>query len=480
MLRPGVLRHFSSLALETRFTLLFALISLPVLIAISLGAFNFVKERSRYYEERNLSMAAGLMSLHVASLGNARALIEADERQLGIDLLRSRQISLVVRDAGGTDLAGALPAEVPADVVAQSISAGMAVDWRTSNTSLYRVLAAQARLGDGSAVQLVLMLNVSSPSGVQHAYQNVLIAIALGGVVLIVGFGLMFTQLGLEPLRRLADKTRGITASRLGDRMGMEDAPAELRDLSQSLNDMLQRLQDSFRRLDEFSSDLAHELRTPIGNMLGQSEVALSRARSVEEYRAVLESNVEEFHRLSRMIQDMLFLAQADNSQKTSGALTLEEVDLKEQADKVLEYYEPLLEEKNIRVLRTGAGTVRANRLLVQRAMANLLSNAVRHAPRDTDLDISVGPAESGSSDWMALKVSNAGSRIPLEDIPWIFQRFFRGNAAREQLKEGQEGWGLGLAIVKAIMEMHGGEVQVQSEEGLTSFILRFPVSRSA
>ena len=290
-----------------------------------------------------------------------------------------------------------------------------------------------------------------------------------------VALGIMLTQRGLEALRRLTDRTRGITASRLGDRMGMEDAPAELRELSESLNDMLQRLQDSFRRLDDFSSDLAHELRTPIGNMLGQSEVALSRARSVEEYRAVLESNVEEFHRLSRMIQDMLFLAQSDNSER---ALTLEDVDLKEQADKVLEYYEPLLEEKNIRVLRTGAGpsmAVRANRLLVQRAIANLISNAVRHAPRDTDLQIAIGSPDSGEPGWVELKVSNAGSRIPLEDMPWIFQRFFRGDAAKAQAREGQEGWGLGLAIVKAIMDMHGGHVKAQSEEGLTSFTLRFP-----
>jgi two-component system heavy metal sensor histidine kinase CusS len=475
MVISRVLLFLSSLALETRFTLLFALISLPVLIATSLGSLVFVNERSRYYEERNLSMAAGLMSLNMASLGNAKALAAVDEHRLGVDVLRSRQISLVARDSRGADLAGALPAQVPADVVAQSVSAGTAVDWSASDTAHYRVLAADARLGDGTAVQLVLMLNVSTPSSVLHAYRNLLIASVLGGVVLIMGFGLMFTQIGLEPLRRLADKTRDITASRLGERMGIEDAPAELRELSQSLNDMLQRLQDSFRRLDEFSSDLAHELRTPIGNMLGQSEVALSRARSVEEYRAVLESNIEEFQRLSRMIQDMLFLAQSDNSER---ALTLEEVDLKEQVDKVLEYYEPVLEEKNIRVLGRGAGTanvVRANRLLVQRAIANLISNAVRHAPRDTDLDISIGPLESGARVWVEFKVSNAGSRIPLEDIPWIFQRFFRGDAAKAQLKEGQEGWGLGLSIVKAIMDMHGGEVKVQSEEGLTSFTLRFP-----
>jgi len=477
---PALLRYLSSLALGTRLALLFAAVSLPVLTVVSLGAYIFVKERSVHYGEQNLITAAGLLRLHVSSLRNVTALSADDGRNLGDDLLGVRQISVAVRDAQGRHLAGAPPFEPPAGVVAQSIRAGTAVGWLAPNAAAYRVLAVDTRLGDGEVVQLVLMLNTSKPSSVLQAYQNVLIVITVTGGMLIMAFGIMFTQFGLEPLRRLTDKTRDITASRLGDplffRMGMEDLPAELRELSDSLNDMLQRLQDSFRRLDDFSSDLAHELRTPIGNMLGQSEVALSRARSVEEYRAVLESNVEEFQRLSRMIQDMLFLAQSDNSER---ALIMEEVDLKEQADKVLEYYEPLLEEKNIRLLRNGTGTVCANRLLVQRAIANLISNAVRHAPRDTDLDIAIGVPDSGEPGWTLLKVSNAGSRIPLEDIPWIFQRFFRGEANRTQITEGQEGWGLGLAIVKAIMDMHGGQVKVRSEEGLTSFTLLFPQSTS-
>lgn len=458
------------LSLETRFGLLLALVVLvvlPVLTVTGLGAFYSVKERSIYYEEYSLGIAADLMRANVATFKTSQALA-AGGGQIASDLLGRRQIGLAVFDAAGTALVDASPVHVPDEIVSQSIAVRRAVEWRVG-ASLHRILAVDASLGNGVPVRMVLAMNTSTPSSVQHAYRSVIIIIALTGGMLIVTLGLLLVQRGLEPLRRMTAETRDITASRLGDRLGIEDAPTELRELADGLNDMLQRLQDSFRRLDEFSSDLAHELRTPIANMLGQTEVTLSRARSVEEYRAVLESNVEEFHRLSRMIQDMLFLAQADSSEKV---LDLEPIELRSQVDKVVEFYEALLDEKGIRVVRSGAATVNANRLLAQRAIANLLSNAVRHAPEGSMLDISIAPAEPG---WIELKVVNPGRGIPVEDMPWIFQRFFRGSGARAQ---SGEGWGLGLAIVRAIMEMHGGRVTAESaEDGETCFTLFFPQS---
>ena len=462
-----------SLSLEFRFGLLLALIALPVLTVTGLGAFYSVKERSRYYEEYSLAVAADLLRANVATYRTPQALA-AGGRSFAADMLGRHQIGLVLRDASGASLVDAVEARIPEDIVAQSVSSGDPVEWKSGSSS-YRILAAEAHLGNGSPVRLVLALNIGTPSAVQHAYQSVIIIIALTGGMLIVTLGLILMQRGLEPLRRMTAKTRDITASRLGDRLGIEDTPAELRELADGLNDMLQRLQDSFRRLDEFSSDLAHEVRTPIANMLGQTEVALSRARSVEEYRAVLESNVEEFHRLSRMIQDMLFLAQADSSEK---ALDLEPVELRSQVDKVVEFYEPLLDEKGIRVLRNGSAEVKANRLLAQRAIANLLSNAVRHAPEGSTLDISIAPSEPG---WIALKVVNPGRGIAVDDMPWIFQRFFRGRGADGTGGKTGEGWGLGLAIVKAIMEMHGGRVTAESApDGMTCFTLYFPEAVAA
>lgn len=459
----------SGLSLEAKFGLLLALGALPVLTAISLGAWYFVQERSQFYEEQSLDLAGALLRAHIAGVRNARELAAGGPAAIGADLLAARHIGALVHDAQGQVLVSSLRSGMDEAVLAARGFGASHTDWSGPNGAAYRVLALDARLADRAPLRMVLLLDTGTPTSVQHAYQTVFIVIALAGGMFTVAVGILLVQTGLEPLRRLTERARDITASRLGDRLGIEDAPTELRDLADSLNAMLQRLQDSFRRLDEFSSDLAHELRTPIGNMLGQSEVALSRARSVEEYRAVLESNIEEFHRLSRMIQDMLFLAQAEGSAR---ALTLEAVDLGEQVDKVLEYYEPLIEEKHIRVQRTGAGSARANRLLVQRAVANLISNAVRHAPERSTLHVEIAAPQA---DQVALRVTNSGNAIAAEDLPWIFQRLFRGRTA----KASTEGWGLGLAIVKAIMDMHGGRATVHSSEGgETSFTLVF--SRAA
>ncbi len=460
----------AGLSLQTKFVLLFVLVSLPVLTATSLGAWYFVKERSQYLEEQSLDLASGLLRMHLAAVPTSKSLEAGGADAIGGEWLRQRRLGVLVHELDGRMLLSSLSPELSAGLMAapQPFTASHS-DWKGGDGSTHRVEGLDASLADGRPVRLILLLETGKPNRVQQAYQSVLIAIALAGGLLTVALGLMIVQQGLEPLRNFAARTRDITASSLGDRLGIDDAPAELRELAEGLNDMLQRLQDSFRRLDEFSSDLAHELRTPIGNMLGQSEVALSRARSVEEYRAVLESNIEEFHRLSRMIQDMLFLAQADS---TARALTLEPVQLHEQVDKVLEYYEPLLDDKQIRVLRRGTGTASANRLLAQRAIANLLSNAVRHAPPGTMLEVAVDSPEPGR---VALTVTNTGKGIPLDELPWIFQRFFRGQAARAGGEKG-EGWGLGLAIVKAIMDMHGGRVSVHStEDGTTAFTLYFP-----
>lgn len=464
----------AGLSLQTKFVLLFALVSLPVLTATSLGAWYFVKERSQYLEEQSLDLAGGLLRMHLAAIPTRTSLRAGGAEAIGAEWLRERRLSVIVHDLQGGLLLSSVQPELVDGLLAAPPFTARHSDWKGADGSTHRVEGLDAALADGTPVRLILLLETGKPNRVQQAYQSVLIAIALAGGLLTVALGLMIIQQGLEPLRNFAARTRDITASRLGDRLGIDDAPAELRELAEGLNDMLQRLQDSFRRLDEFSSDLAHELRTPIGNMLGQSEVALSRARSVEEYRAVLESNIEEFHRLSRMIQDMLFLAQADS---TARALTLEPVHLHEQVDKVLEYYAPLLDDKQIRVLRRGSGTASANRLLAQRAIANLLSNAVRHAPAGTMLEVAVESPEPGR---VSLTVTNTGKGIPLDELPWIFQRFFRGQAARAEGEKG-EGWGLGLSIVKAIMDMHGGRVSVHStEDGTTAFTLYFPQAMPA
>jgi two-component system heavy metal sensor histidine kinase CusS len=289
-------------------------------------------------------------------------------------------------------------------------------------------------------------------------------AAALSGV-----FGWVAVRRGLAPLRQIRQSAASITANRLDQRLSA-DFPAELAEVARTLNDMLARLEESFRRLSDFSSDLAHELRTPVSNLLTQTEVTLSKVRTEREYRDVLASNVEELERLSRTISDILFLAKSDNRLLVPQR---EQVDLRVEAQRVLEFYEAIADEKDVRMTCSGAGAVSGDRLMLRRAISNLVSNAVRHAPNSGQVAVRVRENPPAS---ITLSVENTGDTVPVESLPRLFDRFYRADASRRHFGEGA---GLGLAITRSIARAHGGDVSVRSADGVTTFDLLIPVGAS-
>jgi two-component system heavy metal sensor histidine kinase CusS len=267
----------------------------------------------------------------------------------------------------------------------------------------------------------------------------------------------------------MARVAHNITASRLDDRLSVDTLPVELVDLADAFNAMLGRLEDSFRRLSEFSSDLAHELRTPISNLLTHTQVALQRSRSTEEYREVLYSNIEEFERLARTISDMLFLAKADNGLIVPRT---EVVDLANEVRDLFDYYDALVDERGVRLGLTGEGTVPGERLMIRRAISNLLSNAVNHTPRGGTISVRIDREDTGG---VRVAVENNGETIPSEHLPRLFDRFYRVDPARQRLGEGA---GLGLAITKSIVAAHRGFVRAFSADGITRVEMIFPGQR--
>jgi len=278
--------------------------------------------------------------------------------------------------------------------------------------------------------------------------------------------GWFVVRRGLSPLQAIKRQASEITANRLYTRLPAESIPLELADLADTLNDMLSRLEESFQRLSDFSSDLAHELRTPVSNLLTQTQVTLSRARSADDYREILASNAEEFERLSRMIADMLFLAKADNQQIVPSQ---EHIELAEEVSELFEYYEILAEEKAITLSLLGRGEVIGDRLMLRRAISNLLSNAIRHTPSGGTITARIVRGTNGS---ITLKVENSGCTIPAEHLPRLFDRFYRVDSSRHRTTENS---GLGLAITRSILLAHGGDISVRSVEGMTCFTLRLP-----
>ena len=271
---------------------------------------------------------------------------------------------------------------------------------------------------------------------------------------------------GLAPLIDMAGVAKGISASRLDQRLPTDDVPVELVDLATSFNEMLARLEDSFGRLEAFSVDIAHELRTPISNLLVQTQVALSRARAADEYREVLYSSLEEYDRLARMIADMLFLARADNGLLVPHRETLV---LADETAAVAEYFEPVAAERGVRIERRGAGAIVGDRLMIRRALGNLLSNAVRHAAPGTAVVVAVDEA---AGDRLRISVENAGEPIPDGQRARIFDRFHRVDPSRHRVSEGA---GLGLSIVRSIVLAHGGQIEAVAKDDGARFEITLP-----
>jgi len=316
---------------------------------------------------------------------------------------------------------------------------------------------------------VALAIDIEHHRAFLNAFRNDLWVAISVGIMLTVVLGWVAARRGLIPVRELTNVAKGISASHLDDRLSPDAVPPELVDLVNAFNEMLSRLEDSFRRLSDFSSNLAHEIRTPISNLMTQTQVAVSKGRSVEEYREVLYSNLEEYERLARMISDMLFLAKADNGLIIPNS---EVVVLHTEVQELFGFYEAVAEEQDTRMVLVGEGSVKGDRLMLRRAFSNLLSNAIRHTPSHAEVKVSIKPEME--SEEIRMIFENQGESISQEHLSRLFDRFYRVDSSRQKTSDGA---GLGLAITKSIVEAHNGTIHVFSENGMTCFEIIFPIS---
>ena len=458
---------WSRSSLTLRLTLLFAVVSTVVLLL--LGAL-IGRAVEQHFAEDDLHMLAGKLELARHAVEKMRrpedqALLE---QHLENALVGHHGLEVMVTTVNGLTLFATPGAAFPPALLQEGLSERPRPHlW--DNGAPQRGIAALAETGmtDPRMVIVALSTDITHHQHFMQSFRTTLWSFVVLAALLIGVLGWVAVRRGLAPLQAMRRQTADIDAERLHARLPVDAVPAELADLAQSLNDMLARLEASFQRLSDFSSDLAHELRTPVSNLLTQTQVTLTRARTVAEYQDVLASNAEEFERLSRIISDMLFLAKADNQLLVPHR---EPVDLHAEAASVCDFYEALAADKGLQIACQGAATVQGDRLMLRRALNNLISNAVRYTPAGGEVTVHVAEL----SNEIHLTVENTGPTIPPEHLPRLFDRFYRADAARQHLGEGA---GLGLAITRSIVQAHGGEIGVRSTEGRTAFEICLPVT---
>lgn len=462
------MRPIGRKSITFRLTLLFASVSMAVLLLLGLLIGSLVE---RHFEELDMELLGGKMELlrHALERIHSDRELETLPRQLEDAFVGHHGLAVVVsmRDQTLFSTEGAkFPEELLAEARRQLLRPTL---WTDPENHRYRVIAAEVPTGIEGAAPVVVAVSTDllHHEHFMHSFRAALWTV-MGLAALLTGFlGWVAARRGLAPLRDISRRAASITANRLDQRLSADSIPVELAEVAETLNEMLARLEESFHRLSEFSSDIAHELRTPVSNLLTQTQVTLSKIRTLDEYQDVLASNAEEFERLSRMIADMLFLAKSDNNLIVPHR---ERVDLAAEVSSLFEFYEALAEEKGVALTHSGNGSVFGDRLMLRRAINNLLSNAVRHTPEGGRIAVCVN--DSGTSTFV-LSVENSGKTIAPEHLPRLFDRFYRVNTSRQHFGEGA---GLGLAITRSIARAHGGEAFARSKDGVTTFEIRLPI----
>ena len=314
------------------------------------------------------------------------------------------------------------------------------------------------------------MLDVSQDELVLEGYFAKLLSVVVLAIISSVLAGWVLARRGLAPVRAISAEIGRMNAERLHARIAQDGWPSELHALAVSFDELMARIERSFAQLTRFSSDIAHEFRSPINNLVAAASVTLGRARSAEEYQATLEVVVEEGSRLSRMVSSMLFLARADNAKQVA---QVKEIWTESEFQKLVDFFGVLADEQGVTLEADGNVLLHADPLLLRQALSNLLANALRYSARGGTVRLNA----RDQGDAVVIAVTDNGAGIAAHHLPFLFDRFYRADAART----AADSTGLGLAMVRSIVELYGGTVHVTSTLGEGStFELRLPKDAAA
>jgi two-component system heavy metal sensor histidine kinase CusS len=359
----------------------------------------------------------------------------------------------------------------PPIVIQQNVDSTGVRYGQAPNGRSYFLMSAWARSGgeDGPRRLIQVAMDDTGERAAAAIYRrDTLLALFLSTLVFAV-MGTFIARRCLQPVYDLAQHAERITANNVLSGIDPDSSrwPKELTTLADSFYSMLTRIDASFKWCSQCTEDMAHELRNPINCLMGEAEVALSKERSPDEYRRVLDSSLEEYSRLSRMIKELLFIAGSDNPYN---AIERTRLDVRRELEAVREFHDVQAQEQGITITCTGQASLDADPLLFRRVVSNLISNSLSHTPEGGEISLSV--RQLAGENIVEVVVRDTGCGIKAEHLPRIFDRYYR--TQRKQANR-TGGAGLGLAIAKSVMTLHGGSIAIASTKGMgTTVTLRF------
>ncbi|KFF43368.1 ATPase [Pseudomonas sp. BRG-100] len=441
------------LSLTSRLALLFA--ACTAVVSLIAGVlFNRASE-AHFVELDQQLLDSKLVALRSALQGvDSREAFALRGPQLRAELDHQPDFTVRITAAGQRWVDGAPNLSVPAAPGLHSL--------QNAGTD-YRVYNAPLTPGQPGSPQLSLILDITHHQHfLEHMQRLIWLTVGLSALATAL-LGAWAARSGLRPLRRMGEVAASVSAHSLTQRLPQAQMPVELAELAQAFNAMLERLDDAFQRLSAFSADIAHELRTPLSNLLTQTQVILTQPRPLEDYREALHSNLEELQWMAQLVNDMLYLAKADHGLLMPNR---EALDLGDEVDALLEFFTLLAEDAQVTLVREGSAHTLGDRGMLRRALSNLLDNALRFTPPGGEVRVRI---ESG----VTLTVENTGEGIPAQLLPRLFDRFYRADPSRRP--GSSEHAGLGLAITQSIMRAHGGRIYCESQAGWTRFVIELP-----
>ena len=455
-------------SLTLRLALVFAVLAFAALAGLGAALYNQLEEQLTRRDDIQLVSRIDQLRT-ILNDSNTLELIKT-KPALFQNMLGNREALLTIGAPGQPPLFVVNPSDlalpnVPAVPVDHVMALNDVQHLPSLNGVPFSAVAASIDSGDQGNLQVLIAKVMTERTAMLANYRLSVYGLASLAAIVLALVGCLLVYRGLLPLRQIARHAHGIGIANLGERLDRQGTPRELQPMIEAFNAMLDRLDRGVAQLSQVSTDMAHELRTPINNLLGETQVALQQNRSVDAYQQLLASNVEELERLARMLDNMLFLARTDPASALSQR---QELDAGDEMQRIADYFEGLAADVGVTIEARGSGVIWAEPMLLRRALANLCANAIKYGAADSTLQVEAIAEADGSY----LRVRNQGPTIPAEHLSRLFERFYRVDPSRERSAQSN---GLGLSIVATIMQLHQGRYSVSSADGVTCFELFFP-----